>query len=254
MARYDSMISYYIIFEVTSGMPKMILTREEERDNLERSIALANDYREAAQLYRKDGAPKTRVFDIETPIQFRRILRALQEWDESERHHILNLKLSPEDRAALRNYTKDITMGVSPDGTYYVRDCVTPWNEALYQFVRLLNNSQRAYLGGPCLNPKRHKDRDHWYLKKTKRRSVFCSRYCARDAMQARKRNRDYNEKIDKAAAAIKNYLKRPARFSKLSWQEYVIEAEPSISKKFLTLAVKAGRLTPPKDLTGAGF
>jgi hypothetical protein len=72
--------------------------------------------------------------------------------------------------------------------------------------------------------------------------------------MQARKRDKDYKKKNDKAAAAIKNYPTRPVRFSQLIWQEYVIEAEPSISRKFLTMAVKGGRLTPPNPLVDAGF
>jgi exoribonuclease R len=234
-------------------MPRMTLTPEEERENLEHSIALANDYSEAAELY-KDGVPKTRVFSPETPVQFRRMLRALEEWDKSGSRNIHDLKLSREDRAGLSKYTKQISMGVNPNGTYFVRDFASPWNEALYQFVRLLNNSQRVYLDGPCLNRKKHGDRDHWYLKKTKRRTVFCTPPCAGDATQARRRERGYERKIAKASAAIRNYPKRPARFSKLSWQEYVIKAEDSISKKFLTMAVKSGRLTPPKSATGAGF
>jgi len=235
-------------------MPTMTLTPEEERANLENSIALANNYGGWSELYDQEGKPKSRAYDPEIPVQFRRMLGALQEWDKSGTRHIMNLKLSREDRAALRNYTKKISMGVNPNGTYYVRDFVTPWNEALYQFVRLLNNGQRVYLGGPCLNRKRHEDLDHWYIKKSKRPSEFCSHRCAADATQARKRNNDYERKIVKAAAAIRNYPTRPARYKNLSWQEYVTKAEPTISKKFLTLAAKAKRLTPPKDLTGAGF
>ncbi len=42
-------------------MPTMTLTPEEERDNLERCVALANDYRGTSELYDGDGAAKTRV-------------------------------------------------------------------------------------------------------------------------------------------------------------------------------------------------
>jgi len=241
-------------------MPTMTLTPEEERENLERSIALANDY--SAELYDGEGAPKTLVFDPETPVQFRRMLRALLEWDKSGSRNIQDLRLSREDRADLRKYTQQISMGVSPNGSYYVRDFPSPrWNEALHQFVRLLNNRQRAYLDGPCVNRKRHEGRDHWYLKKTKRWTEFCSKYCAGDATQANRRGKNYQKKIEKAAAAIRNYPTRPPRFRALTWQEYVIEdsrpargKKPSISKKFLTMAVKSGRLIPPKVSTGAGF
>jgi len=243
-------------------MPTMTLTPEEERENLKYSVALANNYSEAAELYSKDGVPRERVYDPETPVQFRRMLRALQEWDESRSRNILiascniqmELNLSPEDRAALSKYIGQIGTGVNPNGTFYVRDNPSPWNEALYQFVRLLNNSQRVYLDGPCLNRKQHEGRDHWYLKKTKRRTMFCSHHCAGDATQAKRRDEAYKKKITNAKVAIRNYPKRPARFSELTWQEYVIEdsrpargQKPSISKKFLTMAVQDGRLTPPK-------
>jgi hypothetical protein len=241
-------------------MPTMTLTPEEERENLERSVALANDYREAAELYDKDGHPKTRVFEPETPVQFRRMLRALQEWDsrkpENVSHNIqMDLNLTREDRADLRRYTAQISMGVNPNGTYFAR-FPTPWNEALHQFVRLLNNSQRDLLGGPCRNRKKHEDRDYWFVKKTHRLREFCSSpLCAGDATQARRREKAREKKIEKAEAAIRNYQTRPARFRELTWQEYVIEdsrpgrgKKPSISKKFLTMAVKAGRLTPPKE------
>jgi hypothetical protein len=235
-------------------MPKVMLTPEEERKNLAHSVALANDHREWADLYDEDG-PKSGVYHPETPVQFRRMLRALQAWDASGSRNILDLKLAPEDRADLRKYTAEITVGVQPNGTYYVRDFYPPsGNQAVLQFQRLLNNSQRGYLQGPCGNRKRHDDHDYWYLTKTKHRSEFCSTRCSGDARQARKRENDYKRKIAKAEAAIKNYSTRHARYSKLTWQEYVIKAEPSISKKFLTVAVKDGRLTPPKDLTGAGF
>jgi hypothetical protein len=243
-------------------MPKMTLSPEEERGNLEQSVALANDYSEAAELYDKDGVPKKRVFEPETPIQFRRMLRALQEWDERCSQNILTasrniqmeLKLSPDDRAALSKYIPQIGTRVSPNGTFYVLDYPSPWNEALYQFVRLLNNSQRALVGGPCRNLKKHEDRDHWFIRKTRRPSVFCSPQCAGDATKANERQRAYENKINKAAAAMRNYAKRPARFKELSWQEFVMEdsrpgpkRKPSISKKFLTMAVKSARLTPPK-------
>jgi hypothetical protein len=229
-------------------MPKIMLTPEEERENLERSIALANNYSEAAELYDKDGTPKSGVYDPETPFQFRRMLRALQAWDASGSRNIRNLKLTREDRADLEKYNSKITVGVQPNGTYYMNDFYPPrGNQAVLQFQRLLNNSQRGYLQGPCGNRKRHDDHDFWYLTKTRHQSEFCSTGCSGDARQARKRENDYRKKISKVEAAIKNYPTRRARDGKLTWQEYVIKAEPSISKKFLTVTVKDGRLTPPK-------
>ncbi len=236
-------------------MPKIVLTPEEERENLERSVALANDYSETAELYDKDGVPKKRVFSSEEPVQFRRMLHALQTWLESGSRHIGDIKLDRSDRTKLEKHMKQSHPYVLQNGTLMLRDHPSPWNEAIYQFTQLLNNSQRDLVGGPCRNRKQHGDRDHWYVKKTHRPSVFCSPHCAGDATKANERQRKYNKKIEKAEKAIGNYSTRPARFRQLTWQEYVIEdsrpargQKPTISKKFLTMAVKSGRLTPPKE------
>lgn len=236
-------------------MPTMTLTPEEERDNLERCVALANDYRGTSELYDGDGAAKTRVFSPEEPVQFRRMLHALQDWLCKGTRDLRTMNLEPTDRTALGKYIgTQLRARVEINGSFSVRDYPSPWNEALLQFTRLLNNSQRALLGGPCRNRKKHGDRDHWYLKKTNRPSVFCSRLCAGDATKANERERNYKKKIERANKAIGNYPTRPARFSKLNWQEYVVEdsrpargQKPTISKKFLTMAVKAGNLHPPK-------
>lgn len=236
-------------------MPKITLSPEEEEDNLIRSVALANDYSETAELYDKDGVPKTRVFSTEEPVQFRRMLHALQQWLHKGSGDIREMNLETSDRRALNKYMGQFRARVEINGSFSVSDYPQPWNEALLQFVRLLNNSQLDLLGGPCRNRKKHEDRDHWYLKKTRRPSIFCSPLCAGDATKANERKKAYDKKIAKATAAIKNYPKRPAKFNKLSWQEWVIEdsrpargQKPSTSKKFLTMAVKSGRLTPPGE------
>lgn len=236
-------------------MPKIVLTPEEERLNLEKAVALANDYSGHETMW------QGKRYGPDEATQFRRMLHALQTWLESGSRHIGDIKLDRSDRAELEKHMTQIHPYVLQDGTLMLRDHPSPWNEAIYQFTQLLNNSQRDLLGGPCRNRKKHEDRDHWYVKKTHRLSVFCSRVCAGDATKAKERQRNYNKKIEKAERAIRNYAGRPPRFSKLSWQEYVIEdsrpgprKKPSISKKFLTMAVKNGRLTPPKGVTDASL
>lgn len=221
-------------------MPKIVLTNEEEKRNLEEVVCLANDYSG------HETSWEGKRWGPDDAIQFRRMLHALREWLKSGSGTVGGMKLQRNDRAALEKYMKQIHAYVERNGTLSVMDYPAPWNEALHQFTRLLNNSQRFLLGGPCRNRKKHKDRDHWYLKKTNHASVFCSRLCAGDATKANERQRNYNKKIAKAESAIRNYAKRPVRFKELGWKEYVTKAEPSLSKKFLTMAVNDGHLVPP--------
>lgn len=217
-----------------------MLTADEEQENLIESVALANDYAGYEATW------KNKRYGPEEADRFRHFLLALREWRETDSRNVSWMKLEQRDREALEKYTQRIRVTVERNGTFSIVD-PTPWNEALFQFIRLLNNSQLALLGGPCLNRKKHKNRDFWFIRATRRPSLFCSRHCAGDATKANERERDRKRKIEKAQRAIKNYPKRPARYEKLSWQEYVTKAEPSISKRFLTMVVQGGYLSPPK-------
>ncbi|MGO9650232.1 MAG: hypothetical protein ACLPOO_19545 [Terriglobales bacterium] len=218
-------------------MAQFVFTPEEESENLTACVGLANDFSETTWEGKRHGPDDAR--------QFRRLLHAHQEWRGAGSRNIAAIRLDPKDRHALERYTKRIHVSVLPNGTFSI-DYPTPWNEALLQFTRLLNNHQFALLGGPCRNRKQHNGQDFWFIRKTHRPSVFCSRHCAGDATKAAERQRAYNNKIEKAKLALRNYPKRPPRFKGLGWKEYLMEAEPSLSKKFLTMAVDSGHLVPP--------
>jgi hypothetical protein len=101
-------------------------------------------------------------------------------------------------------------------------------------------------LGGPCPNLKAHNDADHWFIRASRHASVYCSHRCALNVAKMNERQRSYDEKISRAQKAIGNYARRPLNFKNLTWQEYVVWQESSLTKRFLTTAVSAGRLTPP--------
>ena len=227
-------------------MPRLTLTPEEEHLNLAESVALANDYSGHKSTW------KGKRYGPDEAEQFRRLLHAFQEWQEVGSRNISAMNLEQRDREGLEKYTTRIRLIAERNGTFSAVD-PTPWNEALFQFVRLLNNSEVALLGGPCRNRKKHGGRDFWFVRETRRASVFCSRHCAGDATKANERERARIRKIDKAKRAMRNYSRRPARFKDLTWQEFVIRAEPSLSKRFLTTAVQTGHLVPPKSTSFAG-
>lgn len=222
-------------------MPREILTAEEERLNLTESVTLANDYSGPEVSW------KNKRYGPDEAIQFRRMLHAWRNWIDRGSHDIREMKLDASDRAALERYYKQTHSHIELDGTHTVNDDPSPWNEALRQFRHLLINRRSGFLGGPCRNRKKHQDQDHYYVRRTLRPSVFCSRQCASDAATATDRDNKRKNKLKKARKAIANYPKRPARFSDLGWKEYVNKAEPSISKRFLTMALRDGDLKEPQ-------
>jgi|ERR1700728_659531 hypothetical protein len=229
-------------------MPRIMLTADEEKQNLKESVALANDYagHELAWNLAADEKQHKRYGPNEAN-QFRRLLLALQEWRKTGSRDVWRMKLEPRDRKALEKYTLGIRMAVEWNGTFSMVDPTgRDWNEALRQFIRLLWNSRLAFLDGPCLNRKKHENRDFWFVKAKRRPRTFCSRHCAGDATKAKERERKRKRKIEKAQQAIRNYPQRPTRYEKLSWREYVTKAEPSLSKRFLTMVVQAGYVSPP--------
>jgi hypothetical protein len=138
------------------------------------------------------------------------------------------------DRERLDRYNERVQINVE-DGslTDYYGDTVAR------VFTQLLRNGRNALLR-ECLNCKA------WFVAPSTRRN-YCTWKCADKEVHARWRKDERNEKIAEARKAIKNYPRRPRRFQHLDWKEYV-ERATDISKRFLTVAVRNGELSPPKD------
>jgi hypothetical protein len=118
---------------------------------------------------------------------------------------------------------------------------------ALSFFFFLITNPYWYLLAGPC------KRCGKYYLKKTRRRSVYCSRKCAwtRTAFDAVRRRREKLQaaKVDRADALIGKWKKKKRR---QNWKDWVVSQagiESGITKNWLTRAVNEGRLPDPTAL-----
>jgi len=118
---------------------------------------------------------------------------------------------------------------------------------ALLMFVELVLNPWWDRLGGPCARCGRY------YIKKTSRQNVYCSRSCgtfatAREAT-LRQRAAEHSDKLLRATAAARTWV--TARTS-IDWKQWVSLKEPDITPKLLTRAVNNGELQPPVKQDGA--
>ncbi len=107
-------------------------------------------------------------------------------------------------------------------------------------FLNFLINPDNEKLGGPCRNC------DKYYVKNTKRQMVYCCKRCglkhtSRIAVQKKRQK----ERLEKLREARKSAAKWKITRTRLSWKEWVCSAT-TISKKFLTEAVKKGELVEP--------
>lgn len=117
---------------------------------------------------------------------------------------------------------------------------LSPQDQAFEYFMTLITNPQWEMLGGPC---RRCKD---FFLKKTKRRRVYCTRKCGSGitAVQAvdRYRQREHAKRIERAQDAIEQWSKAKRR---LGWKDWVSN-RTDLTKKWITRAVNKGDLQHP--------
>jgi hypothetical protein len=128
----------------------------------------------------------------------------------------------------------------TPSGRAYTVPSPTGENfrdVALVYFGRLILNPECERLGGPCLKCGKY------YIKKTIRDSMFCSRKCSGGAVQTKRRARLHAEKLSEVDRAIANYRARPPRYDKLGCKEWILQAVSNITSKFLTRAIHRGEL-----------
>ncbi len=113
---------------------------------------------------------------------------------------------------------------------------------ALYLFMNFLIHRGWRRLGGPCSRCHRY------YVKKTVRQTVYCSRKCAKDATAAAASSRRLeNQKaadLRSARAAIERWERGSRR---QHWKRFVA-GQCRLSLHFLTRAVNAGRLRVPNE------
>jgi hypothetical protein len=210
---------------------RFLMTEPEELGNLYSVVSMLNDESGAEADW--DG----KNYGQNDAIKLRRLVRALPE----SAYAIWTLKLAPSDRADLEKFTQKIRVRFEQNGSLSIIDHLSnPYDPASMQFTRLIRNSRRAHLDGPCRKCGR------WYVKETLRHREFCSRKCAGGATKANERARKYRAKLQKAERLIRGYTTRANCWKGLNWKEYVVVKEPSISKKFLTIAVNRGELIPP--------
>ena len=113
-------------------------------------------------------------------------------------------------------------------------------HEALQDFMILITSPLWKQLGGPC---SRCKD---YYLKKTKRQKVYCSRACALKTTAAsamrQRRQQEQGRKIRNAQSLIDEWSKNKRR---LAWKDWVSN-RTGYTVRWITRAVNNGELRPP--------
>jgi hypothetical protein len=114
-----------------------------------------------------------------------------------------------------------------------------PYDEALRWFIELLFNPACSRLAGPCPRC------DKYYIRRSARNKVYCSRSCGTRATALaatkRRRNEEHARKLREAAEAIRKWEESPRE----DWKVFVVR-RGHITARFLTRAVNKGELEPP--------
>ena len=138
--------------------------------------------------------------------------------------------------------------GVVPQLVYDLGRNPTAWKTAVDLFLRLITNPLRDKVPEPCPHCKKY------FIRKTERASVYCSRSCASRSTAIRRtyqvREERHNKKLAVANEAIRKWdkLASGGRVKK-PWKEWVCDYEPAveISIRFLTRALNKGEIQAPK-------
>jgi hypothetical protein len=179
-----------------------------------------------------------------------KFLRELvMKWANCGRNFSRLLKKEPALAALISHSWKAYLLPASNGGAYL---CVIPSPRtsnlppgsvfALYLFMNFLVHRGSQRLGGPCTWCHRY------FVKKTVRQTVYCSRKCAKDATAAAASNRRLENRraadLRRAQTAIELWERGSRR---QDWKRFVA-AQCLLSLHFLTRAVKAGRLRVPRE------
>jgi hypothetical protein len=119
-------------------------------------------------------------------------------------------------------------------------------HEVRLVFIDLLINPLRDKLSeNPCARC------DNYYLKKTARQKVYCSRKCGKDGTAAfATKKRWEKQHANKLRVAAEEAQKWITAVTKLDWKQWVSRQKAGrnaeITPKFLTRAINKGEITPP--------
>ena len=112
---------------------------------------------------------------------------------------------------------------------------------ALEDFMILITNPLWELLGGPCARC------NNYYLKKTRRQKIYCSRSCGgkQTAYEAVKRRRkeEHSKKLRLAAEAIREWGEKKRR---MPWKKW-ISIQTGLTDRWITRAVNRGELSTPQ-------
>jgi hypothetical protein len=162
----------------------------------------------------------------------------------------LNKMFKEEPELRLRTRQAQANFWPTPTGRGYLDGLVlsseekppSPKDDALRRFMTLITNPYWELLGGPCA---RCKD---YYVKKTKRQKVYCSRTCSSRATAVpaikQKRQQVQDEKIFLAQKFIAEWRRR-AKGRRPEWKRWV-SMETGYSIQWLSRAANNGRLQKP--------
>lgn len=221
------------------------MTAAQQQENLAAMVDMLNDYSGRE----RDWMGKN--YGCDDALQLRRVVRAWQE-ARSEGTTLLlpRMKLTPEDTASLNKATESMKINFRLDGALVLADSdASGKHPAVFRFLRLLRSTPvvQARLGGPCRNPRCNDGHPRWFVKRTRRDTIFCSAHCAGNATKANERARKREQLVASVVKAIGNYGKLPAyhRYRQKDWRAYVHEATGA-SRKFLTQILATGEIRAP--------
>ena len=187
---------------------------------------------------KEGGSEKLKIDNRPVRRELRRFVRA---WFESgpnvERLFSNDLILG---KAALEIPARILaTQGAGARVTFATsRNDISPRGFALGLFFDFLFNPLNEKLGGPC------KHCGIYYVKKTGRQLVYCSQRCGlRHTAISATRGRRAQEHLDGLEIAKRLTVEWIETSKSIPWKEWVHSRQPTISKNWLTRAVRKGEL-----------
>jgi hypothetical protein len=118
----------------------------------------------------------------------------------------------------------------------------SPKDDALKEFMNLITSSDWDLLGGPCPRCR------NYFLKKTRRKNIYCSRTCSSTATAIpairRKRQQEQAKKIAIAQRCLDEWGKSKRRSG---WKKWV-SIETGYTDRWLTRAINGKKLSAPNN------